>query len=383
MTSAGALPAAGFVAFALAAVHGARAADWDARTTASVAAGWASNPALRPGLSEGDRLAALSLSATALARTETSQFSMSPKFSAVRYDLERALDTNTGSFELHYSRTGERGNWTAAAQALVDSTLTSELGLSGISSINRRHESLLLSGGNESMLTPALSAFVNAAWTANRYIDAAGTGLNDYRYFSVNAGPSLTFSERLRGFLVLGADRTLPAAGRAQSARSASLRLGGTWSERTSWSLLAGATRVETGTGSTLGSIAEASASSGRERLHWTVSLRHDVSPIGYGLLARNDRASASALFNLGERSNVNLYVNLIRSAPLQRGGVSAFDGADYAQLGGEWRWRLFRSLDVSASASQVRSRSGHPAIWANGSQVRLGVTWQSRRDGE
>jgi hypothetical protein len=359
---------------------GVRAADWERSLTSGLAAGWVSNPALVVAERTDDRIAALTLSGRAVARTELGTLTLTPRFAVTRYDSNRTLDNNTGALQLDYARHSERSQWAISAQGLVDSTLTSELGLTGASNINRRHESANAGGSFQTSTTRKLSWFANASWIGHRYIDAFSTGLNDYQYVSAGSGAAWTFNERSQLSLVLGSDRTLPKQGADQNAWSASLRWAGSWTERSSWSIQGGATRFDTAGGMATGALVELTASSASERAHWTASLRHDVSPIGYGLLVRKDQAAFNYGRNLSEHSDLGVFLNYIRSDPPNQLQSALYHGAQYLQAGAEWRWRLTDALDLNASCSHVRARGSQVAGWATGNEARIGVVWQSGR---
>lgn len=360
-------------------VAGAReagAADWNSSLSAGLSAGWNSNPALTARDMPDDRLAALTLSADATARTERDTFSVTPRFTATRYEVDRSLDTDTGSLDLSYARRFERSRSQVSLQALVDSTLTSELGQSGITDVNRRHESLAAAASQEWSLGESLSWSASGSWQAHRYIDAASTGLNNYRHAGVSTGPMWSLSETTQAGLVLGAERTMPNTGNDQNAWSASVRIGGRWSERSAWNVQGGATRVDAGTGMSTGALVEASASSGSERLRWSASLRHDVSPVGYGFLARKNRLQLSVAGEPGERDSVSIFAAYSRSGALKFARFTVFDASQYVQAGIEWRRRLFERVELAGSLSHVRARSGRLAGWADSTQARLGLVW-------
>ncbi len=355
-------------------------ADQQHSLTANLASGWVNNPALVRGGAPDDLLAVLTLSGRLAARRERDTLSLTPRFTATRYEGGRSLDTNTGSLELAYGRSGERGSWNLSAQGLVDSTLTSELGQSGVSDVNRRHEVLTAGGGYEWNHSERAAWRASGAWTSHHYADAAGTGLNDYRHVAASLGPTWSLRETTQASLVLGAERTLPRKGSDQSAFSASLRLAGSWNELAAWTVQAGGTRADAPGGKSNGALVALSVSSGGERLRFGADLRRDISPIGYGLLARKDRAGITLNASVTQASSLNLNVGYIRSAALRRAQLTLFEGAQYLQLGGEWRQRLSDRLDLTVSYSHVRAQGGRLPDWAMSNQARIGITWQSRR---
>ena len=366
------------------------AADWSQQLEASANAAYLTNPQLVAGSHQSDGSAQLMVDGNSAVQTDVSQLTVTPRLASTRYLHETDLDINTGSLDVSYLRKLERGQWTLEAVALTDSTVTSELGTSGINNVSRRHYANSVSTGYQYLATERLSWQLQGSWQDTRYTDAAAYGLTNYSYASLQSGPTWMLSERLQGSLMLETDRISPQAGTTEKDYSASLQLKRSFTEQYTWHVSAGATRVEAeGTSSATSWVAEGGASRSGERVQWDLSLKRAVAPIGIGLLAVENAATASMTVNTSERSTLALAFNAIHTDPITEffylaPGISlsyqAYSGAAWGQLNAEWRHHFSPKWALSLAASYARARNYSVAEWADGNQARLGIVWQSGR---
>ena len=366
----------------------ASAADWTETFDASANAAYVTNPQLLPGSNIADQSGQVMLDGATHAQTERAQLTVTPRFSVIRYAHETDLDFETGSVDVAFLRKLERGQWTLDGQALVDSTVVSELGTTGITSINRRHYAESISTGYQYDLTERLSWQLQGMWQDTRYTDALRFGLTDYGYVSAQSGLGWSFSERIQGSFTLETDRIDPKVGVTQNEYSASVQLKRSFSERYAWRASIGGARVQAGpAGSQTSSLFELGASRQGERVQWDLSVKRAVLPIGNGLLAREDLASFGATVGISERSSVNLSLNVIRTEPVTVSvylapGISlayqVYSGAAWGQASAQWLYHLSRHWALAATYQRARARNYLFAEWANGDQARIGVVWQS-----
>jgi hypothetical protein len=366
------------------------AADWSETLDAGLNTTYNSNPRLVPGPTTADESALLAVDGSLTGQTERGQLSLTPRFSLTRFQRDHDLDINTGSLDFGALEKFERGEWTVAAQALTDSTVTSELGLSGISNVNRRHSSESLSSGFQYYSSERLAWRFQASYALTRYTDAEHFGLTNYAFSSVQLAPAWSFSERLQGEIDLETDHVTPDGGRAEHDYSANLLLKRKLSAQYSWEASFGRTRVDTAGANTASSwVYSASATRQGERVRWELSVKRAVLPIGLGLLARSNQASLNVGAGLSERSSLNVSMSVMRTDPVALDlqlnpilsvHIPVYDGASWAQVSAEWKYVLTRSWSLTAGYLQARARSGSWPEAAIGRQGRLGITWQSER---
>jgi hypothetical protein len=201
----------------------AAAVDWSETLDASANAAYDTNPALVPGSTIVDRAAQLTVDGNTRMATEVSQLTLTPRLAVIRYDQEKNLDITTGSLALSYQEKGERGQWNVSGLAQTDSTVTSELGQTGITSVNFRHEGYSASVGYQYLSTERLSWSLQGFGQITRYNGQAEQyGLTSYNYGGVQLGPTWSFSDRLLGSLTIEADEVSPRSGSGTTLRTRS-----------------------------------------------------------------------------------------------------------------------------------------------------------------
>lgn len=370
----------------------ASAADWSETLDANTTAAYVTNPLWQPGSSFPDRAAQVAVDGNTQVSTEVSQLTVTPRFAVIRYDEEKNLDITTGNLTLAYQDKGERDQWNVSGLAQTDSTVTSELGQSGITSANLRHDSYNASVGYLYLETERLSWLLQSFGQITRYnSDAERFGLTGYSYTGAQLGPTWSFSERLDGSIAVETDEVSPQNGSTEKDYSATAQLKRKLSEQYSWHASAGVTRVDVrgSSGTPASGVFEVGVTRQAERLQWDLSAKRAVLPIGLGLLARQDTATLSATVALSERSTLYLAGNYIRTDPVSlflylapgfATTVQVYSGAAFEQASAEWDYHLSANWSMSVVCSQGRARNYSVPEWADGNQVRLGVSWQSAR---
>jgi len=361
------------------------AADWSSTLDAAATGAYVTNPRMAAGENTPDETAQVAVDGSATAQTERGQLTVTPRLSLLRYDHETDLDITSGSLDLSYTEKLERGQWSFEATGVSDSTVTSELGTTGVTYVNLRHTTGSVSLGYQLFSTERLSWQLQGSGQLTRYSDAAAYGLVDYDYGSVQFGPMWNFSERIVGSLFLEADRLDPQAGARQDDYSAYAQLQRNFSEQYAWRASAGATHTDYGNTSG-GSAAqttsryELGASRKGERVQWDLSIKRAVLPIGIGLLTPESVLAFAMTVGTSERSTLNLAANGIRTDAVFIGERAIYSGATWGQLSAEWRYQFSLRWSMSAGYVQGRARVYPVSDWANGSQARLGVAWNSGR---
>jgi hypothetical protein len=361
------------------------AADWSNSLEAAANGAYVTNPTLVVGSHLTDETAQVILSDHTTAETERGQLTVTPQFSATRYKHESNLDITAGSLDLTLVEKLERGQWSFEGLGLTDSTVTSELGTTGVTNVNRRHTAGSLSLSYQYSSTERLSWQVQGSGQLTRYSDAAAFGLVNYDFGSVQFGPMWSFSERVQGSLILEADRINPEGGTKQNDYSAYLQLKRSFSEKYAWRASVGGTRIDYGSasasaGSQTSSLYEVGASRKGERVQWDVSVKHAVLPIGIGLLAPETVAAFAMTVATSERGSLSLTLNGIRTEPVHEYQYLVYSGGWWGQVGAEWKYQFTTHWALSAGYLQGRARYSSGSEWATGNQARLGILWQSGR---
>jgi hypothetical protein len=370
----------------MAASKSAGAADWSGALESSLSAAYVINPRMVAAGNTSDETGVLVVDGGATAQTERSQLTLTPRFTVTRYDHETDLNREDGSLTVNFKEKLERGQWTFDGIASTDSTVTSELGTTGITYVNLRHNAGLAELGYVYSSTERLSWSLQLGGQIARYEDAREFGLTNYDYGSVQFGPSWNFSERVQGSLTLEADRLNPQTGPRQDNYSASLQVQRSFSERYSWHASLGGARVEYGSTETSASSASTSAqyelgaTYKGERLQWDMSAKRAIVPIGIGLLAPQTVVALVLAANTSEYSTLSVSLNGIRTDAVFVDHIPFYGGATWGQAGVEWRHNFTTHWALSVGYQQGRARANDVTQWANGKQAHVGVTWNSGR---
>jgi len=118
------------------------AAEWTFSPAAEINAQSQQNPGLSPAEDQQHEMSnggGTSLSLGVQRRTERTTFSLQPSVHALRFADDNNLDRDEEHVDLGYGWLGEKVSWNAAGNATRDTTLTSELGTTGLTQGNLRH----------------------------------------------------------------------------------------------------------------------------------------------------------------------------------------------------------------------------------------------------
>lgn len=377
---------------AMAAGRASSGADWSEALDVNGNAAYDTNPQLLPGSHITDRSAQLAVDGNTRVATEITQLTLTPRFAIVHYDREKNLDMTSGSLALNYQDRGERGQWNVSGLAQTDSTVTSELGQTGVTDVNFRHNGYNASVGYQYLSTERLSWLLQGSGQVTQYNNEAQRyGLIQYNYGGVQFGPTWSFSERLQGSLTIETDQVTPRNGPREKDYSANAQLKRSLSEKYSWRASAGATRVAVrgSSGTPATGVFELGFTRHGEKVQWDLSAKRAVLPIGFGLLAREDVAALSAVISVSDRSTLNLSCNAIRTDPVSLSlylapgisfGYQIYSGATFGQATAEWQYHFSPRWALSAGYMRSRARNYSATEWANGRQMHLGILWQSDR---
>ena len=183
------------------------AADWKSTGDLSLSSRAERNPALRA--DQSDTLLALSLEGRAsLARnTETTSLIVRPSASLLRNPGHSDLDRDQQALQAEYEANGERSSLALSGAAARESTLTTELGTTGRTDVNRIRQSLSLSLSPSWRLTERVQAGASAGYQNSQYPGARAVGLYGSRYSTVSANLQYGITDRLNASLIGSAGR--------------------------------------------------------------------------------------------------------------------------------------------------------------------------------
>ncbi|MBB6091250.1 hypothetical protein HNQ60_000096 [Povalibacter uvarum] len=359
---------------------GAHAAEWLIKPDAHVAADYTDNPRMLFENSGSDSGAVAELRADIVRRTDRTTFSVQPRLRSSRYQTEESLNSDDQYLVARFAHTAERSRWDASLNLTHDSTLTSEIGSTGIVQANRRHEGVSASAGPTWIMSERVQTGAQLYWLGNHYVDADFTGLVDYTYSAMSLFSRFSMTER-SSLTVTAQGSVLDVDHQTESTRDVSLRTAWNYQIDSLWSteLSAGPALVRNVYGDDVGGVFSVDIS--RRDETWNVFTRvgRDLTPTGRGVLTRRDQISFGTDRRLTERFKTGLTASWIRNQDLLPQPGTAFSEVTYGRLDLRADWRLAQSwsvaLSLSGSTQEYDTRSGR----AESYRALLSLVWNGQ----
>lgn len=308
--------------FACAVATSAQAAVWSATPWGTLQAEYTDNVQLIPGYSNWIVGGVANAGVRAQLTDEYGYLRLSPSLRSTRYDSPEPLNADDQLFNLAWLRRGERSEWRVDGNWTRDTTLTSELDVSGLVQGRKRRVANYIAPSYTYVLSPRQTLGANVAYTKVNYKDAAFTGLVDYDY--VNAGfnwgyqwsekttiSSLLFASRMEAQQV---DNRLESSG-------AQVRLTTSFSERWSGVFSVGGRHTEGNTlrtGSAQGWLAEARANRKDDYGSWEAAISRTIDPSGVGTLVQRDQLVLKREHDLSPLWHIGMSAYLIENKDMQ-----------------------------------------------------------------
>jgi len=291
------------------------AAEWTVAPSAQVLALMESNPRLAIGDGAEARSAAADLMLKLDGRTELLEMALNARGTLRRYTRDVSLDRDEQQLDVSINRRGEKVLLSMNLSAARDTTLTSELGTTGIVADNQRHESLSAALAPAFQVTERTTVGGTAQWQGSRYARTLSSPLVNYDYSLLGVNASHDTSERSSLGISASAGR-LASDGPMKNIDSIDARLQADyrWSAKWRASASAGLSRVQTEGRNQNGSVFSAKMHRDAERYNFDAILSRSVAPTGRGLLSRRDEAGVHLTARLLEHLDGGVVVSRIRS---------------------------------------------------------------------
>jgi len=353
------------------------AADWRINSTARVATDYNSNPRLRIEREESSTATVGELSARILRLTERSEITLQPKLYSSRNSQDALLDRDDRYLQAGFTYVTERTQWNATADYAYDTTLTSELELTGLVEGDRRHEGLTITAGPSYSLTERTTLGMQLYWNDNHYVDAQFTGLVDYDYGAASLFSSYALSDRTTFNLTARTGRlTVPDIPFADK-RDDSLTIGWRYAAWTLWTveLSAGPSLAKSDAGTDDGWVFRADMQRRAERWTFTTSAGRDVTSTGVGGLSRRDQLSIGASRRLTERVATSVSIRSGRNRELLSRSGRGYELA-YSRADLQLNWQLAEHWSLSAAVSGNMQKIDSQRHGADNQRASLSIVW-------
>lgn len=364
---------------ALSLVQASHAAEWRIGPTVRISSTYTDNPRfLEEGASSAGGVGELSASLRRI--TERSEMKLQPRVRFSRHRDDALLDSDDQFLDATLMWLGERSHWDGSLNYVRDTTLTSELGSTGIVQSNRRHHGLTATLGPTWRATERVSVGGQAYWLDSSYEDKASTGLVDYEYRALSMFTAFAATP--------GSDWTLTAQGAelfvseyGTRTRNATLRLMWTWRPLSSWTLKlsGGPAYVDAEAGTDAGEVFDLDLTRQAER--WNTSLRagRDLTPTGRGVLTRRDKITLGVSRRLTEDVSAGVSTQWVRNQDLQNQPGRTFYEVEYQRVDANVSWRMSEHWSLALGASAATQRYDVVDRDADNHQVTLGLAWNGQ----
>jgi len=327
-----------------------------------------------------DHSGRLDYAATLLRVSDQARWSLLPRIVAVAYDHDRIYNHTEQYLTISNVVSGERDSSNLSFNLIRDTTLTSELGSTGLTAINKRRQSSNLSWSPSRQVSERWVLGAQFGATVVHYADAARTNLVDYRYGMAALYSSYVLSERSKLTWQLSGGRLqVPDNGLYDNDNYATtLAYDRLLTENWHLSVSAGPSLIRgaAAAGADRGTVYGFSLTRALERNKVSLSVSRDVTPNGLGLLARHEQAALNLTHTVGEHTALSLDGVLMQTLNLLTTGGLQLSKVEYSDVnaGLNWSWAPTWRLSMGIGrGQQVNDAIGDRARRWHGS---LGVRW-------
>ncbi|MDR2214531.1 MAG: surface lipoprotein assembly modifier [Nevskiaceae bacterium] len=353
------------------------AAQWTLTPQAQVGALAETNPRLFIGGGEDAQSLSAGGNLSLRRATELSTLEFDAKAEQRSYLNDNSLSHLDSDLAAQYQSKRERYDWNVRGFFVNDTTLTSELGLSGITTENRRHRS---SGGAVNvnwLLTERFKASAGASAQFDQY-PSSDLELTNYQYVSTQLGGIYALNQRSalsltwhHGDMAVsgGGPRTSDSSLVAQYQFAASERLNLTVAAGPSWTKGPVETRSS--------EVFNVTLTRNTERFKTSLSGGRRVAPTARGYLTQRDQVSVNFSAMLTERLEGTATGAYVRSRDVLPGFNVNLVDVRYSRIAGNLRWKLRERLSLSTGVGYGRQEVGlDQRQKGSGYDVRLGLNW-------
>jgi len=364
----------------LIAVPPAHAAEWSVVESASTAGGADVNPGLQV-KDDGTRTSfAVDANAQVTRSTEATELTLLPVLHLVRYPGVEQLDGERASLDVGYSLTRARWSLGLTTAATRESTLTSELGTTGLTDVHAHRDTISVTAAPQWVQSERLSAGADLTYLRTAYPDAGNTDLYGSTYSNASLDASYRLSPTTSVALgVSGGRFDSDRPDGSSDSRQVTASFNTTIFEWISFTASGGPSWVaarhstDRGLAYTLGIVGSLPRST------LTVSTSSVLSPIGYGVLTRSEGWNLSWAWRFTERTELHATYNSARTRDVLSELGLEFSEARYWHAGAGVRQRLSEQWSVSAELGESSQQQLPAREYAHGHVAYLSINWSAR----
>jgi len=314
---------------------------------------------------------------------ETGQFSLRPYFALRRFTQDGAQggaqDADDFGLDLSSVWLGERSQLTAGASYAVESTLTSELTDTGISSGDLHRRTRIGQLGWEWRHAEDRAFQLQASYANVDYQGLRAERRLGYEYPSLSLEEHFTLSPLTSvSITVLAAELISPLEFADARNQSLSVGLERALSEQTLLHTSLGISRREFQFGQDHGFVWEADVTRAFEAGKLNVFYRRQLVPSGLGFLVERDEAGVTFNHPLSELSSAALAARSFRNDSAQF--TSSDERRRFEEISAGLYWHLNETASIGFSVAERRAQQVQGADLTNGFRVVATLTWAPRK---
>jgi hypothetical protein len=366
----------------LALAGAAHAADWHLPPTLSLNGEYNDNPWLRYQGVKAVTGGVLDISLPLQAKSERTEFQAVADSRLVRYN-DPLFSHNDGKLDLSLKDVGERSIFAGTANWTHDTTLTSELGTTGLTDVDKRHTHFDVSLSPQVRLSAHDLMGLSLAGQSNHYEEAALTGLVAYRYASALVSyQRQTAPVTLIGVGVQAGKLFVPERTALESTNGVlRFSVSHAFSERLSLDAFAGPTLARQHALETRGGAGQFAVKYGGLRTDFSLQIGRQLTPTGYGTLTEQTSVAVSMARRLTEKFSSVTTLSYLDTNYLFGTTSTAFHYRVY-----DWRvdqgltWQWTERVAVTLAASETRQAIDLVTSHADRFTANLGISWTPRR---
>jgi hypothetical protein len=360
----------------------AHAADWHLPPTISLNAEYNDNPWLRYQGVQAVTGGVLDISLPLQAKSERTEFQAVADGRLFRYN-DPLFSHNDGKLDLSLKDVGERSTFAGTANWTHDTTLTSELGTTGLTAVDKRHTHFDASLSPQVRLSARDLMGLSLAAESNHYEEAALTGLVAYRYASALVGyQRQTDPVTLIGVGFQAAKLFVPERTALESTNDVlRFTVSHAFSERLSFEAFAGPTLARQHAFETRGAAGQLAVKYVGLRTDLSLQVGRQLAPTGYGTLTEQTSVAVSMARRLTEKLS-----SVTTLSYLDTNYLFGTTTTTFRYRVSDWRvdqgltWQWTERVALSLAASETRQAIDLVASHAQRFTANLGVSWTPRR---
>jgi hypothetical protein len=356
------------------------AAEWTVTPSGQIFAQTQQNPRLI--VDEDHTANAMGAQATARMqrRTERLAVSLQPSFTLYRYQDDSDLDRNEQHLDATMSWQGERHSWLGTATAARDTTLTSELGNTGLTQSNWRHETYEASLGPVWQAGERVRIGSQLGVLTHRYPGLAHASLLNYRYTTALVYLDYSLSDRLSvSFAGSGGRLNSERSDSHSDSTNVTLQAKYAWSPLWTVTVSAGPSWYQADETTERGLVFSADAKRSFETSSLSFEVSRSQSPSGRGMLTELEEASLRYSMQLTEHLSASANLRGIRRKSVFRSLGVDLENVRYGRIDAGLGWRVARNWQLALSVGDAVQRVStflDEGDTARGLDARLTVSW-------